>query len=181
LCVKVCSKFETQGNRGDYILALAARAHAALNNKLEVTTNDIKEMGERDLAKQQFGSVIELCDRVKWQRFRNYAQNALAEIAIEEGDLETAEDLILDGLSFAEICGEKRRIALYQSTKLYARLASQVPKADEKFSDYILSAQQYATQASEVFQEEWMVVERERWCFRSVVMLKNYFNGVVDT
>jgi magnesium chelatase subunit I len=42
LCVKVCSKFETQGNRGDYILALAARAHAALDNKLEVRTDDLK-------------------------------------------------------------------------------------------------------------------------------------------
>jgi tetratricopeptide (TPR) repeat protein len=120
--------------------------------------------GNHDLAKQQFESVVESCERVKWQRFRNYAQNALADISIDEDDLETAEDLILDGLSFAEICGEKRRIALYQASyaKLYARLASQVPKADEKFSDYILVAKQYATQASEVFQEEWMVVEREQ-------------------
>jgi DNA replication protein DnaC len=120
--------------------------------------------GEQELAKQQFESVVELCERVKWQRFRNYAQNALAEIAIDKGDLETAEDLILEGSSFAEISREKRRIALYQASyaKLYARRASQVAEADESFGEYMLKAQQYANLASEVFQEELMVVEEER-------------------
>jgi magnesium chelatase subunit I len=40
-CVDLASAFKVEGHRGDYVLALAAQAHAALNGRFKVTTEDL--------------------------------------------------------------------------------------------------------------------------------------------
>lgn len=42
LCIKLSSKFQVEGNRGDYVLAMAARACAALEGASEVTRSHLK-------------------------------------------------------------------------------------------------------------------------------------------
>ncbi|MEH1945689.1 MAG: AAA family ATPase [Nostoc sp.] len=41
-CVALAEAFQVEGNRGDRVLAMAARAHAALHNRAEVTNQDLK-------------------------------------------------------------------------------------------------------------------------------------------
>jgi magnesium chelatase subunit I len=41
-CVKVASEFQAEGHRGDYVMALAARARAALNGAKKVSLDDLK-------------------------------------------------------------------------------------------------------------------------------------------
>jgi DNA-binding Xre family transcriptional regulator/tetratricopeptide (TPR) repeat protein len=73
-----------------------------------------------DLAKPLFQEVVEQGKRIGWQRFANYAQNYLADIAVIEGDFAESERLLKTGLLIAESYKEKRRVALYQAS--YARL-----------------------------------------------------------
>ncbi|NEP56899.1 MAG: AAA domain-containing protein [Symploca sp. SIO2G7] len=40
-CVRLAAGFQAEGNRGDYIIALAARAHAALHGKEQVTNQHV--------------------------------------------------------------------------------------------------------------------------------------------
>lgn len=42
LCIKLSSKFQAEGNRGDYVLAMAARACAALEGASEVSRSHLK-------------------------------------------------------------------------------------------------------------------------------------------
>ncbi|MEP0883727.1 AAA family ATPase [Trichocoleus sp. ST-U3] len=41
-CVALAETFQVEGNRGERVLAMAARAHAALHNRVEVTNQDLK-------------------------------------------------------------------------------------------------------------------------------------------
>jgi magnesium chelatase subunit I len=41
-CVALAEAFQVEGNRGERVLAMAARAYAALNNRAEVTNQDLK-------------------------------------------------------------------------------------------------------------------------------------------
>lgn len=41
LCVRIAKKFQAEGHRGDYVMALAARAHAALRGAKKVEFEDI--------------------------------------------------------------------------------------------------------------------------------------------
>jgi magnesium chelatase subunit I len=43
-CVKLTKEFQVQGNRGDYVMALAARAYAALQGKKQVTQEHIRSV-----------------------------------------------------------------------------------------------------------------------------------------
>jgi Effector-associated domain 7 len=65
------------------------------------------------IAERQFREVIELCDRIDWLRFRNYAQNDLADILVNQGNLEEAEELLSTGIGFSTQMEEERRVALY--------------------------------------------------------------------
>lgn len=42
LCIKLSREFQAEGNRGDYVLAIAARAYAALDEANQVTRNHLK-------------------------------------------------------------------------------------------------------------------------------------------
>ncbi|MEB3356046.1 MAG: AAA family ATPase [Synechococcales bacterium] len=44
LCVKLAQEFQTEGNRGDYVLAIAAQACAALDEAKEVTRRHLKRV-----------------------------------------------------------------------------------------------------------------------------------------
>jgi magnesium chelatase subunit I len=44
LCVQLCEKFEVEGNRGDYVLAIAARAYAALQGHKQVTREHFRQV-----------------------------------------------------------------------------------------------------------------------------------------
>jgi magnesium chelatase subunit I len=44
LCIDICSEFETQGNRGDYTLLMAARAQAALQKKEAIDKDCLKDV-----------------------------------------------------------------------------------------------------------------------------------------
>lgn len=71
-------------------------------------------------AAQLLQQVVDEGKKIGWQRFANYAQNRLADIAIFQGDLSTASQLIMTGYQVARASKEKRRIAHYQFS--YARL-----------------------------------------------------------
>ena len=119
-----------------------------------------------DLAKDEFNQVIEVSREIDWQRFRNYAKNILADIYIEEGNLEAAKGLLSAGFSSATQARESRRIALYQAS--YGRFYYQEYQKekennlpDEFLKKSIEKAQNYAIKALEVFSKELMVVEKE--------------------
>lgn len=71
-------------------------------------------------AKEFFQQVVELSRAINWQRAGSYAQNYLADIAIEEGNFAEAESLLQSGLPVTERNKDKRRIAFYKYS--YARL-----------------------------------------------------------
>jgi SEFIR domain/NB-ARC domain len=116
--------------------------------------------GHLEQAKKQFEDVIVLCEDAGWRRFQNYAQNNLAEILIQEMNLEVAEELLMAGLYFAESMREQRRIALYHAS--YAKLYYQMGKVSDQPSDYNLKAQSYATKANDIFKKERMRSEQEQ-------------------
>jgi hypothetical protein len=119
--------------------------------------------GKKDIAKSEFEQVIHLSRKIGWQRFKNYAKNSLAEIYIENSDLEAAEMLLKAGLSSAIQAREKRRIALYHASyaRLYYQQAQKVKKAElaEKSKPYIEEAKESAIKAMEVFSKEFMLDE----------------------
>ena len=41
-CVKLTKEFQVQGNRGDYVMALAARAYGALQGERQVTNDHVR-------------------------------------------------------------------------------------------------------------------------------------------
>jgi hypothetical protein len=123
--------------------------------------------GNRDLAKNQFQEAIRLGGQVQWQRFINYAQNHLANIFIEELELDRAEHLLKGGLLVAEIMREDRRVALYQASfahYYYERFqqSSQYQSTDEESIKYLSKAHSYGTKALHIFSKEYMQVEKRQ-------------------
>ena len=83
-------------------------------------------------AKRIFQEVLESAERIGWNRVINSAQNWLADIAINQGDLQTAEQLIATGLPVAEKNKNKRRLARYQrSYAVLERKRGNLEKAQE--------------------------------------------------
>jgi ATP/maltotriose-dependent transcriptional regulator MalT len=119
--------------------------------------------GKIDIAKSEFEQVIESSRTIGWQRFKNYAKNSLAEIYIEQGDLEAAEAMIKAGLSSAIQAREKRRVALYHASyaRLYYKQAQKVKRGElqEKSKPCIEVAREFAMKAMEVFSREFMADE----------------------
>jgi tetratricopeptide (TPR) repeat protein len=119
--------------------------------------------GKKDIAKFEFEQVIESSRIIGWQRFKNYAKNSLAEICIEQGDLEVAETMIKAGLSSAIQAREKRRVALYHASyaHLYYQQAQKVKRGElqEKSKPCIEVAREFAMKAMEVFSREFMADE----------------------
>jgi tetratricopeptide (TPR) repeat protein len=108
-------------------------------------------IGELDQAEALFQTVSKRGKEIGWQRFANYAQNHLADIAIAKGNLELAEQLLQSGLDEARSNSEKRRIAHYQAT--YARLARE--------RGNVVQAREWASKALEGFKVEGMAWDAE--------------------
>jgi LuxR family glucitol operon transcriptional activator len=72
-------------------------------------------------AGQFFQQAIQLAERIGWQRATIYVQNYLADIALAQGDLQTAERLLQTGLPVAARNKDKRREAFYKRS--FAHLA----------------------------------------------------------
>ncbi|MEH1957714.1 tetratricopeptide repeat protein [Nostoc sp.] len=70
--------------------------------------------GEYLLAKKLFQDVMKSAEKISWHRVINSAQNWLADIAIEQGDRDEAQKLLIQGLTVAESSNNKRRLARYQ-------------------------------------------------------------------
>lgn len=75
--------------------------------------------GDYVAALDKFTFAMEEAKRSGWHRLENYAQNYLADIAIQEGRYEDAKRLLETGLIIAERNKEKRRIACYQRSHAY--------------------------------------------------------------
>jgi NB-ARC domain len=67
-------------------------------------------------AKSFFQSVMDSARRINWYRVINSAQNWLADIAIKQGDRDSAQLLLTEGLTVAESSENKRRLARYQAS-----------------------------------------------------------------
>jgi len=65
-------------------------------------------------AKISFQEVMHSAEKIDWYRVINSAQNWLADIAIEQGDRDGAQKLLIKGLTVAESNKNKRRLARYQ-------------------------------------------------------------------
>jgi magnesium chelatase subunit I len=48
-CVELATEFQAEGHRGDYVMALAARAHASLRDASAVTNDDVKAVASLTL------------------------------------------------------------------------------------------------------------------------------------
>jgi tetratricopeptide (TPR) repeat protein len=67
-------------------------------------------------AKEKFTLALKQATQINWVRAQSITQNCLAEIAIEQGQFDHAQQLIVDGLQVAEEKGDRTRIAYYQRT-----------------------------------------------------------------
>lgn len=115
------------------------------------------------LAKEQFIEIIKLGKEIGWQRFRNYAKNSLADMLIEENDLESASALITSGESVAFSAKELRRIALFDAShaRLHYKLAIKAKDENSlELGRHINEAQRLAFKAIKVFNKELMVIEK---------------------
>jgi tetratricopeptide (TPR) repeat protein len=102
-------------------------------------------------AKKIFQKVITQAREIEWQRYSNYAQNWLADIAIVEGEISYAEKLLQTGLTVAEQNSLKRRIFCYHVS--YARLENAKGNLEE--------ARKWAEQALDGFNQLGMLREAE--------------------
>jgi magnesium chelatase subunit I len=62
LCTKIGRKFQVEGHRGDYIMALAARARAARRGASEIEIEDIEKVAQLSLQHRQQD------DNLKWRK-----------------------------------------------------------------------------------------------------------------
>ncbi|MDZ8093675.1 MAG: AAA family ATPase [Nostoc sp. DedQUE05] len=70
--------------------------------------------GEYFSTKKLFQDVMKSAEKINWHRVINSAQNWLADIAIDQGDRDEAQKLLIKGLTVAESSNNKRRLARYQ-------------------------------------------------------------------
>jgi magnesium chelatase subunit I len=54
-CVRIGSNIKSEGHRGDYVMALAAQAHAALNGAKRTTLDDLSEVAPLALQHRKSG------------------------------------------------------------------------------------------------------------------------------
>jgi hypothetical protein len=100
--------------------------------------------GDYEKAQDLFQQVFEKGKTISWQRFANYAQNYLAEVAIAQDDLEKAESLIIVGKLEAESNNEKRRIVHYQAS--HARLDLKLGQLEQSKNRAIAALEFFRTE-----------------------------------
>jgi AAA ATPase domain/MalT-like TPR region len=133
--------------------------------------------GKIDIARDEFEQTIGLTKEIGWQRFRNYAKNVLAEIYIEQDNLESAEILLKAGLSSATQARENRRISLYHASyaRYYYKSAQKTRqnRLEEEHGKLVDLAKMFAEKALKVFSEELMIAEKND--IESLIKLLNAY------
>lgn len=76
--------------------------------------------GDYAQAKKVYKKALKMAETIKWRRLETLIQNWLADIAIVENDLETAQNILEQGLQLAELNEDKHSIAFHQRS--FARL-----------------------------------------------------------
>jgi transcriptional regulator with XRE-family HTH domain/tetratricopeptide (TPR) repeat protein len=113
--------------------------------------------GKYEEAEERCQEVIRIANKINCQpsiscqRSINYAQRLLADIAIQRGELDKAEDFLTRGLPEVELTKDKRRIAYYQRS--FARL--------EKARGNSQEAREWATKALDGFNSLGMLRDAE--------------------
>lgn len=100
-------------------------------------------------AKELFHVALEKAHEIKWERYVNYIHNWLGKIFIDIGDLEKAEQYLLDGLKIAVSNREDSRVAYYCDVySLLEKKRKNFNKADEfkKFAKYFAEKEDIALQ-----------------------------------
>lgn len=103
-------------------------------------------------AKSLFEEVMESAEEISWYRVINSAQNWLADIAIQLGQRDEAQQLLIKGITIAESSKNKRRLARYQRSLAHW----------EKKWGCLEKASNLATQAINNFQYLGMTQDVER-------------------
>lgn len=67
--------------------------------------------GQIDLAKQWFAASRTLAKAIAWERAVRMAENWLADIAVQQGDLDIAEQLLVEGLQVGQMQDDPTRMA----------------------------------------------------------------------
>jgi LuxR family glucitol operon transcriptional activator len=107
------------------------------------------DAGEIDAAKPYFEEAYQYAKSINLDRFRQVVETSLANIAVHQGELNLAKELLDKGLRIAEMNADRRRIA---STKLaLARLAH----AEGNFT----KKRRNATEALQLFEQLGMTTE----------------------
>ena len=105
--------------------------------------------GEYDRAQIYYEQAHQQAQNIKWQRVVTYSQIWLADIAIKQGKLDTAEVFLKEGLPLVENYRDKRCLALCK--RLLALL--------EQSKGELSQCRNWATQAREEFQNLGMLQE----------------------
>jgi Tetratricopeptide repeat len=106
-------------------------------------------------AKMLFQEVMQSAEKIRWYRVINSAQNWLADIAVEQGDRDGAQQLLTKGITVAERSNNKRRLARYQRS--LARWEKKWGSAEE--------ARKLATKAMDSFENLGMMRDAEEMQF----------------
>jgi alkylated DNA nucleotide flippase Atl1 len=114
--------------------------------------------GDYSQAKTQFQEVMKNAENISWHRVINSVQNWLADIAIQQGDRDLAQILLIKGLTVAESSNNKRRLARYQLS--FARWQQRWGTPEE--------ASQFAIQAMDSFRNLGMTRDVEE--MQSLIM-----------
>jgi LuxR family glucitol operon transcriptional activator len=107
--------------------------------------------GKYEQAKTLFQKLLEQAQAVQWQQAEVYIQNWLADVAIEQGNLDEAERLLKISLPIAEQHKDKRSIAFHKRS--WANL--------EKLRGNLPELQHWAAEAKKVFAQLGMLSEAE--------------------
>ena len=138
---------------------IATNSNLERRDKLRALVRTLYYRGEISFRQGHYAYAAEMFEKVKtdggqigWERFVNYANNWLSEIALTQGEYGPARQLIRQGLAEAQQNGEQRRIAHFQAT--YALL-------EYHLGNYI-DSKQWAGKALKIFKREDMREDEER-------------------
>ncbi|MBF2049303.1 MAG: AAA family ATPase [Elainella sp. C42_A2020_010] len=107
--------------------------------------------GDYDQSKQLFEAALRTARELNWVRVVFMIENWIADIAIEQGNLEVAQTLLVEGLQVAEANQDRTRIAYYQHS--LAKLA----RSQANYSEAV----RWATEAQHSFEALGMLPEAE--------------------
>ena len=120
------NRFEEASRLLDQAKAIAPQLEEPLRTRVNINIDyDYAAVfywrGDLAAAKTAFTNVMTQANSFGWQSLANYAQNYLADIAINQENYDEAERLLEPGLTMAERNKEKRRTSNYKRSFAYLR------------------------------------------------------------